>query len=79
VLCSGKWMTGHTLGASGCLTLDYAIWILKTQTYLGFPYDAAVSTIKNKPINRILITAVGFGGNAAAIIVSRVRSLLTPQ
>ncbi|MBC7913134.1 MAG: beta-ketoacyl-ACP reductase, partial [Pyrinomonadaceae bacterium] len=29
VLCSGKWMTGHTLGASGCLTLEYAIWILK--------------------------------------------------
>ncbi len=70
VLCSQKWMTGHTLGASACLSLDYAIYILKTQHYLTFPYSALVDTARNRPIKRILINAAGFGGNAAAIIVS---------
>ncbi|MGV3509424.1 MAG: beta-ketoacyl synthase N-terminal-like domain-containing protein [Sphingobacteriaceae bacterium] len=70
IISSSKWLTGHTLGASGCLSLEYALYILKSQSYLEFPYP--VSTIANKggkPINKILVTAAGFGGNAAALIV----------
>ena len=72
ILSSLKWMTGHSLGASGCLSLDYALYVLQTQSYLDFPYPVSIniSAVK-KPINRILITAAGFGGNAAALIVSK--------
>ncbi|MEJ6981241.1 beta-ketoacyl synthase N-terminal-like domain-containing protein [Pedobacter sp. P351] len=70
-ITSSKWMTGHTLGASACLSLDYAIHILKTQSYLEFPYPVSQIAYQNKKsINRILVTAAGFGGNAAALIVS---------
>lgn len=71
LLGSSKWMTGHTLGASACLSLDYAIFILKTQSYLGFPYDALVKTTPAERIDRVLINAAGFGGNAASMIVRR--------
>ena len=71
-ISSSKWMTGHTLGASGCMALDYALYILQTQKILDFPYATSLSTgISNKPVKRIMVTAAGFGGNAAAIIVSR--------
>jgi 3-oxoacyl-[acyl-carrier-protein] synthase II len=70
-ITSSKWMTGHTLGASACLSLDYAMYILKTQSYLEFPYPVSEIAYKNKKsIKRILVTAAGFGGNAAAVIVS---------
>jgi len=75
-ITSSKWITGHTLGASGCLSLDYALYILKSQSYLKFPYPVSAATsIGKKPIKRILITAAGFGGNAAAIIVSTADSI----
>lgn len=71
VLCSQKWITGHALGASACLSLDYAVFVLRNQSYMDFPYLAAVRNPEVKQrINRILITAAGFGGNAAAIVVS---------
>ena len=72
VLTSTKWLTGHTFAASGCLSLDYAIHVLKTQSLLDFPYPSLVNdSVKNKAINKILINSAGFGGNAASLIVSR--------
>ena len=71
IITSSKWLTGHTLGASACLSLDYAIHVLNTQSYLNFPYPVSINnSVSKKIINRILITSAGFGGNAAAIIVS---------
>ena len=71
IITSSKWLTGHTLGASACLSLDYAIHVLNTQSYLNFPYPVSINnSVSKKSINRILITSAGFGGNAAAIIVS---------
>ena len=72
-LYSNKWQIGHTLGASAALSVEQAIQILRQQQVPEFPY--AVSFINKKPqasINRIMINAAGFGGNAAALIVSRV-------
>lgn len=70
IISSSKWITGHTLGASGCLSLEYALYILKNQSYLEFPYPvSAIVNKSRKSINKILITAAGFGGNAAALIV----------
>jgi len=74
IISSSKWMTGHTLGASGCLAIEYAMHILETQTYLDFPYPIVVEPVrKEKPIRRILVVAAGFGGNAAAVILDKGR------
>jgi 3-oxoacyl-[acyl-carrier-protein] synthase II len=71
VLSSTKWMTGHTFGASGCISLDYALYLLETQHYTAFPYSNTLPAYQCKSINRMMITAAGFGGNAAALIVSK--------
>ena len=67
-LTSNKWKLGHTFGASGMLSLELAVYILKHQQIVENPF------YKNKPfqkpINNILINAVGFGGNAVSIIVT---------
>ncbi len=66
-LTNNKWKLGHTLGASGMLSLEMAIQMLEHQQFISIPYlkNKSVSSIKN-----ILINAVGFGGNAVSIIVT---------
>jgi len=72
VITSSKWLTGHTLGASSCLSVAYALQIFDNQKILSFPY---LTFIRNKheakKIKKIMIMAAGFGGNAAAILLSR--------
>jgi 3-oxoacyl-[acyl-carrier-protein] synthase II len=67
---SNKWMVGHTLGASAALSLEYAIHLLQNLPPLPFPYSCSPDNHTVKPINRILTLAAGFGGNAAAVIIS---------
>jgi 3-oxoacyl-(acyl-carrier-protein) synthase len=65
---SNKWKIGHTLGASGVLSMELAILMIKHQEFIGIPY------LKNqkqpKQINTVLVNAVGFGGNAVSILLS---------
>jgi 3-oxoacyl-(acyl-carrier-protein) synthase len=70
-ITSNKFLVGHTLGASAALSVEYGCRILQTQHYLPFPYPNLVAHPAAKPINRILVTAAGFGGNAAAILLKR--------
>ena len=66
---SNKWKIGHTFGASGTLSLELAILMLQHQQFIGIPY------LENqkypKEIKNILVNAVGFGGNAVSILVSK--------
>ena len=67
-LTSNKWKIGHTLGASGMLSIEMAILMLKHQRFIDVPF------VKNKPPNRIqkiLVNAVGFGGNAVSILLKK--------
>ncbi len=69
---STKWLVGHTFGASACLSLEYALTVLQEQALPTFPFPTRVTAGKApKQIKRILITAAGFGGNAAAMIVRK--------
>jgi len=68
-LTSNKWKIGHTLGASGALSLEFALLMLKHQTFIETPFYK--NSQPPKDINNILINAVGFGGNAVSIIVGR--------
>ena len=68
-LTTNKWKLGHTLGASGMLSLELAILMLQNQKLIEVPF--AEKQIHPKSINKILVNAVGFGGNAVSILVSK--------
>ncbi|MBP2831353.1 beta-ketoacyl synthase [Aquimarina sp. U1-2] len=68
-LTSNKWKIGHTFGASGMLSIELAILMLRHNEFIPIPYIE--TTHKIKEINRILINAVGFGGNAVSVLLER--------
>ncbi len=65
-LTSNKWKIGHTFACSGLLSLEMALLMLEKQKFISTPF------INNNPkrLNKILINAVGFGGNAVSVVVS---------
>ncbi len=67
-LTTNKWKIGHTLGTSGLLSIEMAILMLKNQTFLEVPFSSKQKT--NNKIKKILVNAVGFGGNAVSILLS---------
>lgn len=69
-ITTNKWLLGHTLGASGALSLQYAIHILRHQQIPLPPYPISLSTPPAAHLRRIMVNAAGFGGNAASLIIS---------
>ncbi len=68
-LTSNKWKIGHTLGASGGLSLEMALLMLKHQTFVPVPYLTPSSSLSS--IQTIMVNALGFGGNAISIILEQ--------
>ncbi|WP_309641251.1 beta-ketoacyl synthase N-terminal-like domain-containing protein [Flavobacterium sp.] len=66
---TNKWKIGHTLGASGMLSIELAVLMLQHQQFIGVPFTK-IQNVK-KPIRKILINAVGFGGNAVSVLISK--------
>lgn len=69
MLTTNKWKVGHTFGASGMLSLELAILMLQHNQFIAVPF--AQKQQSRKTISKILINAVGFGGNAVSILVSK--------
>ena len=68
-ITTNKWKIGHTFGASGMLSLEFALLMLKYQTFIPVPYlNDSKSPHKLKTI---MVNAVGFGGNAVSIIIQK--------
>ncbi len=67
-LTNNKWKLGHTLATSGLLSLELATSMIQQETFIGVPY---VSEKKPKQLKKILVNAVGFGGNAVSILVEK--------
>ncbi|WP_313804749.1 beta-ketoacyl synthase N-terminal-like domain-containing protein [Flavobacterium sp.] len=68
LLTTNKWKLGHTFGASGILSVELAVMMLQHQQFVGVPF---VETSNNDvPLRKILVNAVGFGGNAVTVLVS---------
>lgn len=68
-LTTNKWKIGHTFGASGMLSIELAVLMLQRQHFIKVPfidYDSVPTKI-----HRVMVNAVGFGGNAVSILVSR--------
>lgn len=69
LLTTNKWKIGHTFGASGMLNLEMAILMMQRNQFINIPYIASQNNKTN--IKKVLINAVGFGGNAVSIVVGR--------
>lgn len=69
LITTNKWLLGHTLGASGALSLQYALHVLQQQQFASIPYPHHLPQQAPARINRIMVNAAGFGGNAASVIV----------
>ena len=68
LLTTNKWKIGHTFGASGILSLELAIMMMQHNRFIGVPF--AEAQLQTKPIRKVLINAVGFGGNAVSVLLS---------
>lgn len=67
-LTTNKWKIGHTFGASGILSMELAILMMQHNRFIGVPFAEAQK--QTKPIKKVLINAVGFGGNAVSLLLS---------
>ncbi|WP_394748387.1 beta-ketoacyl synthase N-terminal-like domain-containing protein [Spongiimicrobium salis] len=69
LLTTNKWKVGHTFGASGMLNIELAILMLLRQEFIGVPYVQDVPA--EQKINTIIVNAVGFGGNAVSVLLTK--------
>ncbi len=72
-LTTNKWKVGHTFGASGMLNMELAVLILQHQEAIQVPFITQEQ--EPKSIRRVLVNAVGFGGNAVSILLEAPNSL----
>lgn len=68
LLTSNKWKIGHTFGASGALSIEFAILMMLHQKFIYIPF--LENQKQPKQIKKVLVNAVGFGGNAVSILLS---------
>ena len=66
-LTTNKWKIGHTLGASGLLSLEMAVLMLQKQEFIGIPYASEMQAPSR--LRYVLVNAVGFGGNAVSMLL----------
>jgi 3-oxoacyl-(acyl-carrier-protein) synthase len=69
LLTTNKWKIGHTFGASGILSMEFAILMMQHDRFVGVPF--AEAQIQTKPIKKVLVNAVGFGGNAVSVLIQK--------
>ena len=67
-LTSNKWIIGHSLGASGGMSLEMAILMMKHQEFIEVPFSEL--SARPNQIKKVLVNAVGFGGNAVSVLLS---------
>jgi 3-oxoacyl-(acyl-carrier-protein) synthase len=67
-LTCNKWKLGHSLGASGMLNIEMAVAMLQQQEFISIPY---LEQDEPKKLKHILVNAVGFGGNAVSVLLTK--------
>ncbi len=68
LVTTNKWKIGHTFGASGILSMEFAILMMQHNTFVGVPFAKAQQ--QKRPVKKVLVNAVGFGGNAVSVLLS---------
>ena len=73
LLTSNKWKVGHSFASSGLVSLELACLILQHQIWISTPTQSFLNISKKSrlSINKLIVNAVGFGGNAVSILVER--------
>lgn len=66
LLTTNKWLTGHTFATSGMLNVEMAILMMQHQQFVGTPF---INQKSDRPLRKILVNAVGFGGNAVSVLI----------
>lgn len=69
MLTTNKWKIGHSFGASGMMSVELAIMMLQNNQFIEVPF--AIKQNTNRAIKNVLVNAVGFGGNAVTILLSK--------
>ncbi len=70
LLTTNKWKIGHTFGASGLLSLEMAVMMLYNKKFISVPYIESEAYVQDRELKKILINAIGFGGNAVSVLIS---------
>ena len=68
-ITTNKWKLGHTFATSGLLSIEMAILMIQNQEFIAVPY--LNNQPKPKSIKKVLVNAVGFGGNAVSVLISQ--------
>lgn len=68
-LTTNKWKIGHMYAASGAMSLELALLMLQHQQCIPNPFYKNAEIPQE--INHIMVNAVGFGGNAVSLIISK--------
>ena len=72
MLTTNKWKVGHTFGASGMLNVELAILMMQHNKFIEVPYSNPFGVSNpERVIKKVVVNAVGFGGNAVSILLSR--------
>ena len=72
-LGSNKWILGHTFAASGAFSLEAALFMIQSSRLLRFPYEVPWrGDAASKRIERVMVNATGFGGNAVSVIIEKI-------
>lgn len=69
LLTNNKWKIGHTFGASGLLSVEMAILMLQHNHFINVPFLNPQP--QKRDLKKILVNAVGFGGNAVSVLLSK--------
>ncbi len=68
-LTTNKWKLGHTFATSGMLSVELAVLMLQHQKCVSVPFAAPQK--QPKKLKKILVNAVGFGGNAVSVLLEK--------
>ena len=69
LLTTNKWKIGHTFGSSGMLSIELAIVMMQHNQFIGVPFYENIQN-PDRIIKKVLVNAVGFGGNAVSVLLS---------
>lgn len=66
LMTGNKWKLGHSFGASGALSMELAMLMLQEERFIKTPFCSGTYPQK---IEKVMVNAMGFGGNAVSLIL----------
>lgn len=69
-LCNNKWKIGHSFGASAGFSVEMGLLMLEKQELFTCKY-LNEKVEKPSKIKKVLVNALGFGGNALSLVLSK--------